>query len=298
MNFQGELAALSTAFCWAGGTLLFTIAGRNIGSYNVNKLRIPISAIFLGLFLIIGYGTIFPTGTDTRVVIYLTLSGLIGLVLGDTFYFRCLVILGPRHGALMQSLAPPITAIAAFFLLGEHLSLMAIAGIGVTLFGVTWVSTDKKDVQEASREGSKFVGILMGIGGAAGQALGLVLAKEGMGESFNPLSATFIRMLSSAIIIWIFAGFRGELVSTFKAIKSRKALYALIGAAFLGPTIGVWMSLVAVKHTMAGIAATIMSSFPVVVILLVMIFYKERPTLRSVLGAIIAVIGVSMLFIE
>jgi uncharacterized membrane protein len=298
MNFQGELAALSTAFCWAGGTLLFTIAGRNIGSYNVNKLRIPISAIFLALFLIFGFGNLFPTGADTRVIVYLTLSGLIGLVLGDTCYFRCLVILGPRHGALMQSLAPPVTAIAAFFLLGEQLSLMAIAGIGVTLFGVAWVSTDKKDLQAESREGSKFVGILMGIGAATGQALGLVLAKEGMGESFNPLSATFIRMLSSAIIIWIFAGFRGELVSTFKAITSRKALYALVGAAFLGPTIGVWMSLVAVKHIQAGIAATIMSSFPVVVILLVMIFYKERPTLRSVLGAIIAVIGVSMLFIE
>ncbi|MFH1699343.1 MAG: DMT family transporter [Candidatus Zixiibacteriota bacterium] len=298
MDLLGELAALSTAFCWAGGTLLFTIAGRNIGSYNVNKLRIPVAAIFLALFLIFAYSTLFPTGTDTRAIVYLTLSGLIGLVLGDTCYFRCLVILGPRHGALMQSLAPPMTAIAAFFLLGEYLSLMAIVGIGITLFGVGWVSTDKKDSRIDNREGSKLVGILMGIGGAAGQALGLVLAKEGMGESFNPLSATFIRMFSSAIIIWIFAGFRGELISTFRAITSRKVIYALVGAAFLGPTIGVWMSLVAVKHTQAGIAATIMSSFPVVVILLVMIFYKERPTPRSVLGAVIAVIGVAMLFIE
>ncbi len=289
---------MATAFCWASGTLMFTAAGRRIGSYNVNKLRIPIAALMVGGLLYLLNGSLFPTGGDTRTIILLVLSGIVGLVIGDSCYFRCLVILGPRQGALLGSLAPPITAVTAYLFLDERLGLLAIFGLIVTLAGVTWVTSDKKDERLDNREGSKTVGIIMGVLGAAGQSFGLILAKEAMGETFNPLSATFIRMGASAIVIWLFASFRGEIKSTLMELTSKKALYPLLGASFMGPTIGVWMSMVAVKLTQAGIAATIMSTFPIIVIPLTMLIHKEKPTTRSVVGSIIAIIGVAMLFIE
>lgn len=298
MLYLGELAAVATSFCWASGSILFAYAGRLIGSYNVNKLRIPLAVLFLSLILWMMYGTLFPTGYDGNVILYLSISGIIGLAVGDTFYFRCLVILGPRQGALMMSLAPVMTALLAYFVIDERLSLMALVGIFVTLAGVTWVTTDRKNGATNSREGSKRLGILMGIGGAAGQAVGFVFAKKGMGDAFDPMSATLIRMLSATVAIWIVALFRQELISTIKAVCSRKALYVLVGATLLGPTIGVWMSMIAVKHAQAGVAATLISTFPVVIIPMTMIIHKERPSIRAVVGAIIAVIGVAMLFIE
>ncbi len=299
MMFLGELAAMGTAFCWSGGSLLFSIAGRRIGSYNVNKLRIPIAAIFLTTVLLVRYGSPFPTGINQHALIYLSLSGIVGLAIGDTFYFRCLVILGPRQGSLMMSLAPVMTALIAFFMIDERLSFMAIVGILVTLAGVSWVTTDKKDKTVFDhREGSKAFGVLMGVGGAFGQALGLVLAKAGMGDSFNPMSATLIRMIAAGAAIWIVAAARKEIITTLKAMVDVKCMMTLSGAAFLGPTIGVWLSLVAVKNTQAGIAATLMSTFPVVIIPLAMIVHKEKPSFRSVLGAVIAVAGVALLFIE
>lgn len=297
--FLGELAAMGTSFCWAGGSILFAMAGRRIGSYNVNKLRIPIAVIFLTIALVVFHGTPFPTGINRHALIYLSLSGIVGLSIGDTFYFRSLVILGPRRGSLMMTLVPVMTAVIAYFMIDERLSLLAIAGIGVTLIGIAWVTTDKRDDGLIDRrEGSKFVGVLMGIGGAFGQALGLVLAKEGMGKDFNPMSATLIRMIFAFIAIWVVAIFRGEVKRTLKALADRRCLAALSGAAFLGPTVGVSLSLLAVKHAQAGVAATLMSTFPVVIIPLTMIIYKERPSYRAVLGAIIAVAGVAMLFIE
>jgi len=296
--FTGELAALGTAFCWAGGTLLFTFAGRLIGSYNVNKLRIPVAMIFLAILLTIQHGTLFPTGLNSRAVIYLSASGIIGLTLGDTFYFRCLVILGSRLGALMMSLAPVMTALFAFLLIGERLSLLAIIGIAVTLSGVSWVATDKKDNRIDNREGSKAFGLLMGFLGASGQALGLVLAKEGMDGTFDATSATFIRMVAASAIIWLWAGLRRETKNTLNLLKIRQALFSVSGAAFLGPTVGVTLSLVAVKYAQAGVAATIMSTFPIIVIPLAFFFHKEKPTWRSVVGSVIAIAGVALLFIE
>ncbi len=119
-----------------------------------------------------------------------------------------------------------------------------------------------------------------------------------MGETFNPMSATLIRMIAAFVSIWIVAAARGEIIDTLKVLTNKRCLLSLSGAAFLGPTIGVWLSLVAVKYTQAGIAATLMSTFPVVIIPMMMIFYKERPSYRAVLGAIVAVAGVAMLFIE
>ena len=294
----GELAALGTAFCWACGTLLFTFAGRLIGSYNVNKLRIPIAMIFLATLLLVQHGTLFPSGLNNRALIYLSASGIIGLTLGDTFYFRCLVILGSRLGALMMSLAPVMTALFAFILIGEHLSALALTGIAVTLSGVAWVATDKKENRIDSREGSKPFGLLMGFLGASGQALGLVLAKEAMDGVFDATSATFIRMAAASVTIWIWAALRGESTRTLRQLKVPKALLSVSGAAFLGPTVGVTLSLVAVKYAQAGVAATIMSTFPIIVIPLAFYFNKERPTWRSIVGSIIAIAGVALLFLE
>ena len=298
MLFFGELAALGTSLCWAGGSTLFAYAGRRIGSYNVNKLRLLMAASYLCLLLFLRFGNPFPSGLSGHALFYLSLSGIIGLSIGDTFYFRSLVILGARKGALLGSLAPVMTVAIAFVMLGERLTSMAMVGILVTLAGVSWVTTEKKDEKLDHREGSKLTGVLMGVAAAAGQALGLVLAKEGMGRLFEPMSATFIRMLSAAIALWIIAAARKEIVVTFKSLVDTRAARALLGAAFLGPTIGVWLSLVAVQNTQAGIAAAIMATYPVIIIPLTMIVHKERPTYRSVLGTIVAVIGVAMLFMK
>jgi len=56
-------------------------------------------------------------------------------------------------------------------------------------------------------------------------------------------------------------------------------------------------SLVAVKYSYVGIAATIMSIVPVLIIPLVILIYRERVSARAVVGAVLAVAGVVLLFL-
>ncbi len=74
-------------------------------------------------------------------------------------------------------------------------------------------------------------------------------------------------------------------------------MWLALGGSICGPFLGVWMSLVAVKYTATGIAAAIMATVPILVIPLVIIFYHEKVTLKAVLGAIVAVGGVTLLFL-
>jgi drug/metabolite transporter (DMT)-like permease len=75
------------------------------------------------------------------------------------------------------------------------------------------------------------------------------------------------------------------------------AMKSLSIGAFFGPFLGVTFSLLAVRYTSSGIASTIMSITPVLIIAPAAFLFHEKVTLREIAGAMLAVIGVTMFFI-
>jgi len=298
MTYLGELAALGTATCWSFGSLFFDAAGRRLGPNNVNKIRILQATVLLSCALWIVTGRFLPAHLPAINVFWLSLSGLIGLVLGDYCLFTSLVILGPRRATLLMAAAPVITALFAWPVLDEVLGPLAIIGISIAIIGIVWVSIEKRGAGRVLRSGSLLAGTLWGLGGAVGQAIGLVFAKVGMGGEIEPLEATFCRMFAAAIILWLFTIISGQLPATLRALNNKCGLAFSMGGAFVGPFIGVWLSLVAIKHAEAGIAATIMAATPVLVIPLEIIVHGERPSMRAIIGAVVAVGGVAVLFLR
>ena len=301
----GETAAVCTSVLWTITSIFFASASRRIGALNVNAYRIVVAVILLGGAHLTAFGTFVPAANNAQ-WFYLGLSGIIGLALGDFGYFSALALIGPRRGVLLMSMAPIFSALSAYFVLDETLSLWAIIGIAVTLTGVCVVILER---EEESGEVSvprqkKTLGVLLGLGGSLGQGIGLVISKYGMmtvaddpSVPLNPLSATLIRMLAATFSIWIFAVSTGRLSKVIQSWKDRKAITRTIGGATTGPFLGVWLSMVAVTYTVAGVAATLMSLMPVMIIPVVWIIYKQRTSWRGMVGAGIAVVGVAILFL-
>jgi drug/metabolite transporter (DMT)-like permease len=301
----GETAAVCTSVLWTVTSVFFASASRRIGALNVNAYRIVVAVILLGGAHLTAFGTFAPAANNAQ-WLYLGLSGIIGLALGDFGYFNALALIGPRRGVLLMSMAPIFSVLSAYFILDEILSLWAIIGIAVTLTGVCVVILER---EEESGEVSvpkrkKTLGMLFGLGGSMGQGIGLVISKYGMmtvadhpTAPLNPLSATLIRMLAATFSIWLFAVTTGRLSKVIQSWTDRKAITRTVGGAATGPFLGVWLSMVAVTYTVAGVAATLMSLMPVMIIPVVWILYKQRTTWRGILGAGIAVIGVAILFL-
>ncbi|MGA7722462.1 MAG: DMT family transporter [Ignavibacteriaceae bacterium] len=296
MQFIGELCALATAFCWSAGSFAFTAAAKRLGSIQLNINRLILALIFLSI-TIAALGLSFQlSGTQ---IFYLAVSGVIGFVFGDTFLFKAFQYIGARISMLLMSLSPIISGLLAFFFLNEVISGWGIFGIIVTLVGVALVIVERKETPDSKYKKSK-VGIIYGLLGSLGQAGGLIFAKAAFNAGeINGFVATFIRIAGSIIILLPIV----LLTHRYKnpvLIFSRdlKALRSTVLGTILGPYLGVTFSLIAVEHTKVGIAATLMSTMPIIMLPIARYVYKEKLNWQAVTGAFLAVAGVSILFLK
>lgn len=296
MPYIGEIAALTAAFFWGFCAMLFEKAGKEIGAFPTNLLRIFFACILLSLTLFFQQGLFYPVEASANSSFWLGLSGLIGLAIGDGALFFSIVILGPRLATLLLSLAPPFATVVAWFFIGERLGIQALLGIVLTIAAIMWVVGEKDD--KTPINGSKTVGVLLGLLGAAGQGIGVIFAKMGIVPELDSLSATMLRMVPACLGLWIAAVLIKQAGPTIRALKNRTGLLATIGGSIFGPYIGVWLSIVAVKYTEAGIAATLLATVPILIIPLDIAVHKRRPSWRAVAGTLVAVAGIALIFLR
>ncbi len=296
MTHAGELCALGTAASWSVGANLFAAAGRRMGSLTLNRLRIVTAAVLLGVTLLVLRGSPWPVWATRPQLALLAVSGLIGFAFGDLYYFRALVILGPGRAALIASVSPIFTALIAWPVLHEHPGPYALLGMALTIGGVAWVLMEREHARHEHVEGSVAVGIVAGVLAALGQSGGYVLSKLALRTGIDPLSATVIRVVAAAVILWIAAAAGGQARPTLRAMAERRSAAMVVGGAFCGPFLGVTLSLVALRFIEAGVAATLTSIHPLLAMLIAARFHGERLTLRTLAGAVIAIAGVIVLF--
>lgn len=299
----GELAALATAVLWSFTGIQFTFAGRRVGSAVVNRTRLALAVFYLSIAHLLLQGQWWPLDASKQQWFWLGLSGIVGLAVGDAFLFQAYVTIGPRRAAVVMTTVPVMSAMLAWLWFGEVLTTLELLAMALTLFGVAWVVSERRNklsrVSFAGDDNRRtyLIGVLLALGGAAGQAVGLLLSKKGLEGGFPPLSATVIRMVVAAGAIWLLALLRGQAPATIRAVRDRRALVLIAGGAFTGPFLGVWNSMIAVQNAPIGIASTLMALSPVMLIPLSRYFFGERVTSRAVLGTLIALAGTALIFL-
>jgi drug/metabolite transporter (DMT)-like permease len=302
LNIVGETAAIATSCIWTISSIFFTSAGKKIGSLGVNAYRTVMAVGFLVLTHMILLGSFLPVATSAQ-WFWMGLSGVIGLSIGDSGLFTAYVLIGPRRSLLLMALAPIFAGVGAYLMLRETIPAFDLVGMAVTLVGVVVVILEREELsgEVAVPKKLKSYGVLSGLIAAAGQGGGLVLAKKGIELypelTLNPLSATLMRMILGALVLWIVLLIAGRWSELRMAIRNRRGMGETAAAAILGPFLGVTLSMVAVTYTQAGVAQTLLSLMPVMIIPVVWLLYKQKTSWRGILGAVTAIIGVAIIFL-
>jgi len=291
----GELIALLTAFLWSGTSIAFTEASRRIGSLQLNVTRMMLASVIL-FFIITIAGLSFDIGTAQ--LYFLIASGFAGLVFGDSFLFKSFQTIGARLGMLLMALVPAFSTFLAYLFLNENLSSVAVAGIVITISGIVVVILDRSGDSKSILQFNK-TGLLYGVFGAFGQASGLILAKSAfqLGE-VNGFVAAFIRLVAAVIIIFPIVILLKRFKNPFTIFKNDlTALKATVTGTILGPVLGITSSLIAISYAKIGIASTLMSTMPIIMLPIVKFYYKETLSWRAIAGAFVAVVGVAILLL-
>ena len=293
----GEVAALLTAFCWSFNSVVFTLAGRRVGSVTVNALRLWIAVPALLLVHGLLFGTPFPFAIEPARLLWLGASGVVGFVVGDAMLFESFLLIGPRLAMLLALLVPVFGAALAWVFLGETLQPLEIAAILLTIGGIAWVVAEGNAGGAAPPARHYGRGIWLAIGGAVGQAVGLLFSRQGLAGGYSAISATLVRVSVAAVVLALAGLARGTLRRHLAGLKDRKALLEITAGALTGPALGVILSLVAIAHASIGVASTLMSLTPVLLLPVSHFLFRERISPRAIAGTMAALMGVVLLFL-
>lgn len=298
----GESFAVLTAILWSGTSTLFTLAGEQVGSRVVNRMRLLMALPILSLIHLVTAGSLMPLDASPERWGWLGLSAVIGMVIGDGLLFYTFTQIGTRLSMLLTALAPIFSTLMAWLFLGETLRPVKIVAILITLGGIGGVILERNSTQAQTNSPPDVPdhylrGVLCGISAAAGQAAGLVLSKQGMNGNFSPLSASLMRVTVAAATIWLLALFQQQVRSSFIALRDRQARRFIASGALVGPTLGMTLSLAAVQLSDVGIASTLMTLSPVFLLPLAHWIFHERITVRAVMGTLVTLAGVAMIFL-
>ncbi|MGX8712622.1 MAG: DMT family transporter [bacterium] len=332
--FTGEFIALGVAVSWTATALFAEVASKRMGSLPLNTLRMTMSLLLLAVTLWLLLGVPYPRFADGDTWLWLTLSGVVGYVIGDYCLMQGYIYIGSRFGQLFMTLSAPTAAITGFLLLGERMSWLAIIGMVVTLSGIVMSIMSKKEKESVSDFNFHFSifnlkipprGIFYASMAGICQGFGLVLSKMGL-EKYDkalsmagvdptlspdgallpvplmfsiPFSATMIRaaigLVGFFVLLVIFNRDWQQKLS--HAAHDRKAMWCLLGATVFGPFVGVSASLLATQYTSTGIAQTLFALTPVLIIAPAAWLFHQKVTTREVIGAVISVVGVCLFFI-
>jgi drug/metabolite transporter (DMT)-like permease len=295
-NYIGIIAALSAAVLWAVSSTVYGLLGLKIPPLQLNLYKGLIAIALIIITLTIQDNLNFTLQSST--LIWLIISGAIGIGLGDTAYFYALKHLGPRKTLLLETLSPPLAGGLAWIYLGETLTIQAWCGMFLTILGVTWVITEKNQ-HSYNPQARQKLGIIWGIIAAMSQASAAVISRYVLVESgIAPLPSTLIRLIGGTLIILPLLLF----LTPNQKLNSRekitvKICVILVITAFGSTYLGIWLQQTALKYAQTGIATTLLATSPLFILPIAKL-RGEKISLRSILGVIIALIGITTLQIS
>lgn len=294
MIIKGEFFALFTAISWTFSSLTFGKISKEYDTQVANFLRVTIGTIMVGFVCLFGSRHLFlPTDVTWENLKIISLSGFIGMFLGDLFLFKAYNMIGARVTMLIMALSPIIVSIIDFLFLGVTLYPIQIFAILITCLGIILVIFKTEDKKISL--GFSVKGLFYAFLATLGQSLGVILTKLGS-TTYDSLATSQIRLGVAIFFFGAVVLYEGKAKETIKMITSKKALSLLLIGTFFS-VFGIAALIEAFKSANASIASTISSTSPIIMIPCSILFYKEKIRKNEIIGAIISVVGLSIFFL-
>lgn len=286
MAFFGILSALLSACSWAFGTITFERIGKVVPFVGITFLK-GVFSIVLMILLLLFTGGLYPIGLWE--FSFLALSGIIGITIGDSLFFKSLQDLGAKTQVIFFLLGQILTMVLSLLFLGELLSLEQYIGAFVLLSGVvvtTWGTQ--------SNHPNKLRGIVFGLLSMTCFSVSAIMVKAAISD-VPVITATFYRMLFGTIFTLGYGLASKNFSSWVKPLQDRKLLCLFIFNVIVITYGGFLLYMAAIKFISVALASVLSATEPIFVLLLAFLIMKEKASKRELIGTVITLIGLFLI---
>ena len=288
---SGEVLALVSALLWSVASVLMALGSHRLHVLPLNLIRCTVSSAFFWVLLPFYGGVEAFRTVPSSAWLWLVVSVLILLVVGDTLYFRSLNLAGVSWAMPVAGVNPLWAILLAALFVDEPLTWSLLLGALLVVAGVTLLSrpemhsTNGQAIEPAALRKGLLVALLVSLLWGAGQVT-LKPATAGM----HSVVANSIRQ-PLAMFILLAINLRTGLWKELRHLDRRSWALILL-ASFVGTGVGTLFFVMAIQTLGAGRTAVITSTSPLLAIPFSMAMLRERPTRWTVAGTFFTTVGV------
>jgi uncharacterized membrane protein len=286
---MGELAALLSAFTWAGsnammGSQLGRIPAVVMSAVRLAGATVLLWAVSLALLLL---GQVH--GLSPGPVLALAGSAVLGPAIGDTLYYAGMRHIGlARASPISMATFPLFTFVLAAVLLGESITPGVVGGAVLIVVGLYLVAGRTRSAV-AYGDGRPWWGLGLVLLAALFWALASVWLRVAS-EGVTPALAGAVRLTVAAVATIVAARASGQSVRPWH--YERHGMAMLLAAGMFGTGMGSLLYVIGIQQAGAARAALLSSTSPLFALPLAAVVLHERLTARVIAGAIVSVAGI------
>lgn len=284
----GEMLALATALVWASAVILFKKSGETASPLGLNLFK-----------NLLAFLLVLPTMAVMRVEPFraappgdyalLLLSGVLGIGIADTLFFKSLNLLGAARSAVVDCLYSPVIILLSTLWLGERITAVQAAGVALIVSAVLALGGEKGAARITRRQLA--AGIALGALSMATMGVGIVMIKPLL-ERSPILWAVEVRFAgAAAFLLLALACHPGRRAVLASLLHSRGWKFMLPGS-FLGAYVAILLWIGGMKYATASVASALNQTSNLFIFLFAALFLKERITRPKLVGIVLGVFGV------
>ena len=290
---SGELIALISALLWAMASVLLAMGARRLHVLPLNLIRCVISTVFFWILLPFYGGLRALAEIPPAAWLWMAVSVLGLLVVGDTLYFRAMDLAGVSWAMPVASINPLWAVLLAALVLGEPLTWNLLAGVLLVVAGIVLVSrtggkpANGNPIDKRARRTGLLLALLVSVLWGAGQ-VALKPATAGM----HSVVANSVRQPMGLLMLLGLNLFRGRWHELRTLDKRSWAI--IFAASAVGTGIGTLFFVMAIQMVGAGRTAVLTSAAPLMAVPFSMLWLRERPTRWTLAGTLLTTVGIGL----
>ena len=257
----GIISAFGAAISWTYACFIWRSQTEKYKSIDINLVK-NIIAFFIFLPTFINFSVLI----DSKSILTLLLSGVIGIGLGDTFYIKSLQIIGTRRTLSIETVSPLLAALSGEIFINENLALRSYIGIviiSISLFILLRQRTNllvnsSTTINEQKNLGIYIFPFLSVLCAVLGGLLSRIVFIE---SNLSPFQTTEIRLLGAIIFLITIKKFR---INFFLKKLDKNDQKRFLLSIFFGTNLGILLQQIVFKTLPLGIGWSLLSASPVI----------------------------------